>query len=161
MKKREVFYQAAAFIAVFFIHAAVFVLNTLRISRQWDGGETISPVAMYFSKQEYFLGISYGLAGAFVVYSILIFLKNRKTGIAGVAGGITLSGLLYAAGCFFLGCCGSPMLAVYLGLFGPSFMGFTKPLIAVVAVISVIFGYFWLNSRNKKRCEDTADCSCS
>ena len=159
MKKREIFYQAAAFAVVFLAHAAVFVMNTLRISRQWAGGETISPVALYFSKQEYFLGISYGLAGAFIVYSILIFLSNRKKGMAGVAGGITLSGLLYAAGCFFLGCCGSPMLAVYLGLFGPSFLGFTKPLIALVTVISVILGYIWLNKQNKKCCEDRNSCS--
>ena len=161
MKKREILLPTATFFVVLLAHAVVNVMNTLHISRQWDGGETISPFALYFSKQEYFLGLSYGLAGAFVVYSILVFLNNRKKGIAGVAGGITFSGLLYAAGCFFLGCCGSPMLAVYLGLFGPSFLGFTKPLIALVTLISVIIGYFWLNRRNEKNCEDTGSCSCS
>ena len=37
-------------------------------------------------------------------------------------GGITLSGFLAVAGCYLLGCCGSPMLAVYMSLFGVSFL---------------------------------------
>ena len=83
------------------------------------------------------LGISYALAGAFTIYAFLKFLNNRKkTGIAGMIGGLTLPGALYGGGCFLLGCCGSPMLAVYLGLFGSSFLGFTKPFILITTIRS-------------------------
>src|SRR5208283_3790556 len=44
------------------------------------------------------------------------------------AGGLTLLGALMAGGCFLIGCCGSPMLAVYLSLFGAKALGLGKPL---------------------------------
>ncbi len=51
---------------------------------------------------------------------------------------MTLVGVLYGAGCFLIGCCGSPMLAVYLSLFGASVLGFLKPLVAIVTTLSVV-----------------------
>ena len=60
-------------------------------------------------------------------------------------GGVTLSGFLAVAGCFLLGCCGSPMLAVYLSLFGASFLPFARPLVAGVTTITIIVGWFWMN----------------
>ena len=50
---------------------------------------------------------------------------------------MTLVGVLYGAGCFLIGCCGSPMLAVYLSLFGATVLGFLKPLVAIVTTLSV------------------------
>ena len=60
-------------------------------------------------------------------------------------GGVTLSGFLAIAGCFLLGCCGSPMLAVYLSLFGASFLPFARPFVAGVTTITIIVGWFSLN----------------
>jgi hypothetical protein len=40
--------------------------------------------------------------------------KNKRLAI----GGFSLTGFLVATGCFLVGCCGSPMLVVYLNLFG-------------------------------------------
>jgi len=110
-------------------------------------------ISLYFKKQESFLGFSYALAGAFTIYTLLKFLQNRKSGITGIVGGFTLTGVLYIGGCFLLGCCGSPLLAVYLGLFGSSFLGFTKPLIAIITTISVVIGYFWIEKKSKICCE--------
>ena len=52
-------------------------------------------------------------------------------------GGITLVGVLMAGGCFLIGCCGSPMLAVYVSLFGSRALGVGKPLTALVTLVSV------------------------
>ena len=36
-----------------------------------------------------------------------------------------------------LGCCGSPMLAVYLSLFGAAFLPWAKPLIALLTTVTL------------------------
>ena len=62
-----------------------------------------------------------------------------------------LTGILYIGGCFLLGCCGSPMLAVYLSLFGSSFLGFTKPLVATITTVSVINNWTFLDRKEKQK----------
>jgi len=53
-----------------------------------------------------------------------ILFRQERTVTAGAAGGgVTLLGALMAGGCFLIGCCGSPMLAVYLSLFGAKGLG--------------------------------------
>ena len=74
-----------------------------------------------------------------------------------MAGGISLIGVLYFAGCFLLGCCGSPMLIVYLNLFGASFLGFTKPIVLALTVVSITLGYLWMERRAKTAC---VACAC-
>ncbi len=51
-----------------------------------------------------------------------------------------MSGLLWAGVCFFTGCCGSPMLPIYLELLGPKFIGVTKPLTFAITVLSIFIG---------------------
>lgn len=64
-------------------------------------------------------------------------------------GGVTLSGVLAVAGCFLLGCCGSPMLAVYLSLFGAAFLPFAKPLVAGLTAASLVAGWWWMKRRER------------
>ena len=52
-----------------------------------------------------------------------------------------------AGGCFLIGCCGSPMLAVYLSLFGAKALGLGKPLMALVTLVSVNCGYWYFSRR--------------
>lgn len=154
--KSRIFYPLLAFILVFIFHMAYSVWRASQILQQWAQPENLSLSLLYFKQQHYFLSFSYALAGAFTVYAFLKLLYNRKSGVAGAGliGGITLTAILYTAGCFLLGCCGSPMLAVYLSLFGSSFLGFTKPLIAAITTISVLIGYFWIERKSKTCCED-------
>jgi hypothetical protein len=103
----------------------------------------------YVRAQDYFVGFSYALAAAFATWALskCISLRGRK-GTAGVAAGsITLVGVLMASGCFLIGCCGSPMLAIYLGLFGSRVLGFAKPLTALITLFSVSCGYWCLSRR--------------
>jgi hypothetical protein len=65
-----------------------------------------------------------------------------------------------AGGCFLIGCCGSPMLAVYLSLFGAKALGLGKPLMALVTLISVSCGY-WCLSRRLARGSTCMDDCCS
>ena len=58
----------------------------------------------------------------------------RRASLAASAGGLTLSGILAASVCFLTGCCGSPMLPLYLGLLGPNFLGVTNPLTLAITL---------------------------
>jgi hypothetical protein len=79
---------------------------------------------------------------------------------AGAAGSITFVGVLMATGCFVIGCCGSPMLGVYLGIFGARALGIGKPLMALVSLISVGVGYLYLSRRAKKEICFDGSCAC-
>lgn len=153
MKKKQKLYLMLTFLLIFLFHAFYSIWKASRTLRQWIQFEKISLVSLYFTQQDFFLGFSYALAGAFSIYALQKFLQNRKIGVGGIVGGFTLTGVLYVAGCFLLGCCGSPMLAVYLGLFGSAFLGFTKPFIAIITIMSVIGGYFWIDKKSKKCCD--------
>lgn len=152
--RRKILYPLVAFILVFLFHAIYSIWKASQISQQWVQLENISMPSLYFGQQNFFLGFSYALAGAFTTYALLKCFQNRKSGIAGVVGGVTLTGILYIGGCFLLGCCGSPMLVVYLSLFGSSFLGFTKPFVATITTISVVIGYFWIEKKTKSCCEE-------
>lgn len=157
MTKKRV-YPAAAFILAFLAHAFYFGWKTLRSADPCAQSADVPLAAAYFGQQEYFLGFSYALSAAFTVYALLKFAADRKRAAAGVAGGLALTGGLYAAGCFLLGCCGSPLLAVYLGFLGASYLSFAKPLVAAITLLSVIGGYLWLEKKGGKCCGSTACC---
>ncbi len=148
--KKKLLYPTLAFAAALIFHTLYSIWEIAAISKRWQQVIKTTPLAMYIERQEYFLGLSYALAVTFTVYAIVSFLQNRRSGIAGVVGGMTLSGVLYFAACFLLGCCGSPMLAVYLSLFGASLLGFTKPLTAMLTLTSVVIGYFWIEKKRRQ-----------
>lgn len=154
--KRTIAYSAGVFVLVLALHVSYSYWSNLQISKQWFQIDDTPFILHYLEQKDYFMGLSYALASAFTVFAITIFLQNRKSGMGGAIGGFTMTGILYFGGCFLLGCCGSPMLAVYLNLFGSSFLGFTKPLTFVLTLISIVIGYFWMKRRAK-----TATCYCS
>lgn len=146
-----------AFLVTLGIHF-LWVGSKLEANALWiDSGELssqpqISGYELYFQDEEYFLGFSYALAIAFTVFAISRLKINKNGGIVGVFSGVTLSAALYAFGCFLIGCCGSPMAIVYAGLFGSSFLGFTKPLVFSVTVLSVGLGYWMMRRRPQGEC---------
>ncbi|MHC4456896.1 MAG: hypothetical protein ACYS0I_07350 [Planctomycetota bacterium] len=150
--KKKLFYPITVFGLIFLLHAIFSIWKAPQICPQPNPAEKMSLLSVYFKQQDFFLSFSYALAGGFTIYALLKFLQNRSTGVAGVAGGAALTGILYTAGCFLSGCCGSPMLAVYLSLFGSSFLGLTKALIAIITTVSVVIGYFWLEKKSKSCC---------
>lgn len=140
---KRLLYPALAFVSVFLLHGAYFLWSAAR----WVSIDNASPLASYIDQQDYFMGLSYGLAAAFTVYSFVQFSGGQRGGLRGAIGGITMTGVLYFGGCFLLGCCGSPMLAVYLSLFGSSYAGFTKPIVLVVTVVSIGLSWLWMQRK--------------
>lgn len=119
----------------------------------------------YIETQAYWLGYSYALSLAFAAIALRRYREQHSCGARNLAiGGVTFSGFLAVAGCFLLGCCGSPMLAVYLSLFGSSFLPFARPLVATLTTITIIGGYFWMERRSlsaaRVGCTSTTDPSC-
>jgi len=78
-------------------------------------------------------------------------------GLFGLFTGISISAGLYAFGCFLIGCCGSPMIVVYAGLFGSSFLGFTRALVFVMTALSIALGYWIMTRKPKRACCSASD----
>ena len=110
--------------------------------------EQSSWLSAYIEHQNYWLGYSYALALTFAAVAIRRFRENTTGADRGFAiGGITLTGVLAATGCFLIGCCGSPMLVVYLNLFGAAFLPLAKPLMAAITTVTVVAVWIWMNRR--------------
>ncbi len=155
-----------AFVGVYAAHAFYLSRIVATPLEGWANSEVMDTGFLgpgpYLQGQDYCMGFSYALSAAFAVWAIGKFLRSRQTAMAaGAAGSITFVGVLMAAGCFMIGCCGSPMLGVYLGIFGAKALGFGKPLMALVSLASVGVGYWYLSRRAKKEiCLDTS-CGCN
>lgn len=144
----------ALFILTLSFHFGISAWQYNNVTNKWAQIQGTPYLQMYLNRQEYFLGLSYALAAGFTLFSFLIMFKNRKKGVAGVIGGTTLMTVIYCGSCFLIGCCGSPMLTVYLSLFGASFLGFTKPIIFLVTLISIVFSYYFLQKKSKCDCSE-------
>jgi len=113
----------------------------------------------YVSGDKVWLGLSLATAAGFVAFWLKRPCPTRKEAIKGAGGGLAVAGVLHAIGCFLLGCCGSPMLAVYVGLFGPRFLGFTGPISFALTVISIALSCVWLKRRDRAPCScEAGDC---
>lgn len=102
----------------------------------------------YIDTQSYWLGYSYALAFTFAMVALRRYLGNRARAEKRLAiGGFTLTGFLIATGCFLVGCCGSPMLIVYLNIFGAAFLPLAKPIMAGFTTLTIILAWLWMNRR--------------
>ena len=113
---------------------------------------TVSPPASgpwlprYVETQGYWLGFSYALSLSFAVTALRRYREEHLCTHRNLAaGGATLSGIWAVAGCYLIGCYGSPMLAVYLSLFGATFVPLAKPMIAVLTVLFIGTAWLWMN----------------
>jgi hypothetical protein len=99
----------------------------------------------YVESQSYWLGYSYALAFSFAVMALRWYREQGScTSRNAAIGGFTFSGLLAVGGCFLIGCCGSPMLIVYMNLFGAAFLPLAKPLMAGITTVSIVAAWIWM-----------------
>jgi hypothetical protein len=150
---RRAIMPAAVFLSVIVVH---FLWSGIFPERhpaqeQWA---TVFPekesswLSAYVENQKYWLGYSYALALTFAAVAMRRFRENRTGADRRFAiGGVTLTGVLAATGCFLIGCCGSPMLVVYLNLFGAAFLPLAKPLMAAITTVTVVFVWIWMNRK--------------
>ena len=112
-------------------------------SRSWMG--------QYVETGGYWLGYSYSLSLAFAAAALDRHRRQRRCCDRRLAiGGVSFGGLLAAAGCFLIGCCGSPMLPVYLSLFGAAFLPLVKPLVAGLTTLMIAAACLWLVLRERR-----------
>lgn len=141
----------SVFVVVFSVHFAWLTLFETQARWMSLDGTATSPVRLYLESQGYWLGFSDGLALAFAAHALRRYREERSCAAGTLAiGGVTLSGFLGVAGCYLLGCCGSPMLAIYLTVFGAAFLLLAKPLVAALTVVSVVGASCWMN--RSRRC---------
>jgi len=154
------------FIGVFTAHAYYLRQQSAMPAEGWAdvgvGQSGLWGFDYYVQAQDYFMGFSYALGSAFAAWALLKYLTVRQAAMAaGAAGSVTLVGVLMGAGCFMIGCCGSPMLGVYAGIFGAKALGVGKPLMALVTVLSVGGGYWYLSRRLSKVSCSVSNCACN
>lgn len=138
------------FVTIFLLHLLYFRLT--------EGGCGSTPwVRKYINEQEYFLGISYALSFAFMAFAFLKFKEKRKEALKAAAGSGFLAVALWLS-CFFFGCCGSPMLIVYLNLIGISSLKVPKMFLLLMTVIFVSIGYIWLSKKSPVTCCNGKPC---
>lgn len=114
----------------------------------------------YIRSEAYWFGYSYALCLAFVVDAFRNFRQSQcATSRNAAIGGITFSGALAFFGCFLIGCCGSPMLVVWLNLFGASFLPFAKPLIASITTITIFGMWGWMLYKRRTN-QNGCACGC-
>lgn len=102
----------------------------------------------YISAQEYYLGFSYALSFAFTAIAFRSYREKSFCNTSKFAiGGLSFSGGLAVAGCFLVGCCGSPMLIVYTSLFGMKYASFAKPFIAGLTTLIIICSWLWMRKQ--------------
>lgn len=152
---RRALFPAGVFVAVAAVHFVWLGLFPERDRAQDRWVAVVSPVGAswlhrYIETQGYWLGFSYALSLAFAGAALRRYREERLCAGRNLAiGGVTFSGLLSVAGCYLLGCCGSPMLAVYLSLFGASFLPLARPLIAFLTIIFISMAW-WRMSRLRR-----------
>jgi hypothetical protein len=150
-----------AFVAVFVGH--VLYLRYLTIAAQKGWADTFNPSVSfwqsYIISQDYFVSFSYALSASFAVWAFARFVYfRRRTAAVEAFGGISLVTFLAMAGCFLIGCCGSPMLAIYISLFGSKAAGIGKPLMALISLSSIGGGYLYVMRRQECNCADPEIC---
>lgn len=158
MNRSDLGLAALVFVATLGLHFGVLSWQHAQVAAHWlriSDAHDDSAWARYVGQGEYWFGYSYALAAAFTVFALAQTVRQRRRAAQGIVGGVTMLGVLYGAGCFLIGCCGSPMLAVYLSLFGSSVLGFLKPLVALVTTISVVVSTVLIIRRAR-----TTECDC-
>ena len=144
---------------IFGAHVAWYVLFPEPNASGWGNVSPSFSVSMqtYIACGAYWLGASYTMSAAFTAYALLIFRENRRKAAAGAVGGLAAMGALYAVGCFAIGCCGSPMLPIYLSLLGGKVAGIGGPIMFGLTLLSVGIGFMIL--RRKPRCVCEGPCT--
>ncbi|MBI2840628.1 MAG: hypothetical protein HYX75_20115 [Acidobacteria bacterium] len=163
---RRAFLPAGVFLVVAAVHYVWIGISPEQslVQDRWVAVPAVTDVSWlqrYIETQGYYLGFSYALSIAFAANALRRYREQHFcAGRTLAIGGVTLSGFLAVAGCYLLGCCGSPVLAVYLNLFGAAFLPLAKPLLALMTAISIIGAWLWMNRHKPTSAPGTKTTPC-
>jgi hypothetical protein len=127
------------------------VADVLMIDRHFSNQPTTSLQTSICSRVTVNDRSVFGCVTSRFVYS------RRRAAAIGAFGGISFVTFLAAAGCFLIGCCGSPMLPIYISIFGAQAAGAGKLLMALISLISIGGGYLCVR-RTACHCADPKTC---
>lgn len=136
------------FVSVF---AFVLFLHFEHVTNLTDFCYLSGALKIYLHEQAIYLGLAYAATATFTLYSVMQWKTSWKLASAGAAGCLSFIWVLQLLGCWLVGCCGSPLLPVYLGLLGPSFLGLAKPMVLGITILSIGGSYLWMR-RAIERC---------
>ncbi len=165
MTARRLLLPISVFAAVWIFHYVFLTLfpEGASIQAQWlsvEGHPTLSVWGRYVASRSYYLSYTYALSLSFAATTYRRYREKQSCTTRRVAlGGIGISGILSVGGCFLLGCCGSPMLGVYLSMFGASFFPFAKPLVAGISTLMLLIAWIWVRRKEKQLLSETS-CEC-
>lgn len=109
-----------------------------------------SAFAGYVAGQHYWLGMSYAASLAFAGTALRRYRERKLCAARNLAiGSVGIAGTVAIMGCYLLGCCGSPMLGVYLSLLGAAFLPLAKPLVALLTAVLLLTGWWWMRRRER------------
>ncbi len=149
-KSKKIAVSSVTFITAIVVHLLYFKFSV-------GGCAGFDWFQRYITTQEYFLGISYGLSFGFMAFAFLKFRENRENALKAAFGSGLFAVALWFI-CFFFGCCGSPMVIMYLNLIGLSGLKFPKLFLLIMTVIFVGVGYIWLVKKTSQSCCDGKPC---
>jgi hypothetical protein len=92
-----------------------------------------------------------------MAFAFLKFKENRKVALKAAFGSGLLAIFLWFI-CFLFGCCGSPMLVVYLNLIGLSKLKVPKLILLIMTGVFIGIGYLWLIRKTPKGCCNGKPC---
>jgi hypothetical protein len=148
---RRVILPVSVFILTFILHYIWHVIfpENNPIQEQWVIiPDKISMFDKYIDSQNYWFGYIYSICFAFIAVALRSYKEIQcKTSQSMAFGGITFGGIIAATGCFVIGCCGSPMLIVWINLFGVKFLPFAKPLLALLTTVSIGIALWWMRRK--------------
>jgi len=149
-KVKKIVIPLATFVIVFILHLLYFKLaESACAGSAW--------FRKYIKEQEHFLGISYALSFAFMSFAFLKFKENRKAALKAAFSSGLLAVLLWFL-CFLFGCCGSPILVVYLNLIGLSKLKAPKLILLIMTIVFIGISYIWLIKKIPKGCCNGKPC---
>lgn len=149
-KVKKIIIPLTIFVIVFILHILYFkIAESSCAGNAW--------FQKYINEKEYFLGISYALSFAFMAFAFLKFQENRKVALKAAFSSGLLAIFLWFL-CFLFGCCGSPMLVVYLNLIGLSKLKVPKLILLIMTIVFIGIGYIWLIKKTSKGCCNGKPC---
>lgn len=144
------FLPAIVFIVVMVIHFISTGYSPYEEAQsQWIEIESnVSLWKKYLNAQDYYLGFSYAISFAFSALAFCTYQERSSCNSSKFAfGGLGFSGGLAVAGCFLVGCCGSPMLVVYSSVLGMKYANMAKPFIAGVTTLIIVLCWIWMKKK--------------
>ncbi len=121
------------------------------LGTDWFTGPDWVWLVSFYRTKEYLLAIAFGLAIAYIAYSLIVYMRIRAARIAGTSAGVgVLGGSLLATSCVVAGCLSTVIGVTLLGVGAGFTLGIPKELVAANTFLFISLGTIWLRRKEEK-----------